>query len=950
MKRKNGQLVSKFWRCVLCVLIGMLLGVKGWSAEFDEGLVEPMAMNGEVLESYTHGLGDYHLAYLFSSEADQSEVVKERKAVEARIRFDDYIRRARQAAETNQALANRLQDLGLEALDEVQRSYREMVEAFGNSPRRPIWLTNMAELKLQQILQIKYGFASESCRYGVPTRVQEIAYAEVVREAFFLLAEADASLYKLQTRLPRSPGFAALKTRGLPGMLFDEYAAKRVPFYLGIASIYVATLPADDIYFTGEYDKTNSLLIRKETIEAERKRLLGIGLGRLDGFVTDQGDVAGVRFSAMLHASYALFMREEYQSSIQLLQPLLRSQRRDLTTLGAQMLYAHALAKSDVRTALGELRRLQGSHPIVIQSPIFKLMVVDAMFRVQVDNLEQLRRGQDGESALGQAFNVYYELIESPSLSEMERQQISYMVAQRFERLVAYVDDVNQMPARVRMLMTDYGLQQMQEAIARGEQNVEGSELNRYYRLILDLAKSLDEVDVEPEVRARVGYNAAIAMYLPDKQSMENLQEVANILAELAKKFPQQSVSVKAITFATETLQHLHQKYPDVGRIGDDYADAAETLFNAFSVSKAADNQRVYYAFYLLQGKGQYAAAAGHYKLVPFDHPQYYDAQRELMFCYDAQISLKQQANQNFDILLEAMNADARRILREVSKEDKNIAERSGKAQIAEAVTVMLQAAGMEMRGAYADAVALLDESDVDFEAYSNLLPRVLQVRISALIGLQQLSEAAALSKTFMQARPELAAATIDQLLKQINRRFDVVLNPLNELLPHERLKKEAQAVLTLAETFQVANEDGLIQPGLDDEYLANMDIIKSRAYRVLGRPQEAVDLLGPQTVKFGDVLELIMAYGDANYDLGTSESLERARVQYRMVMGSYTEKPYPEVYYHAWLNYLKACIEGDVQVEDVPLYVGQLRMRDSELGGEVFKKAFDDLIERVNQ
>ena len=953
MNRDHYQWVTRVWVglvVVVCTLAGGM--VRGES--FDEALVEPMVVNDELAGRYARGLGDYHLAYLLGSEGtkEKEEVRQERAVVELRMQFDDYIKRARQASGSNQVLANRLQGLGLEKLEAVMGGYRGLIDGFEKSPRRPIWLTSLAELNLQQWLQIRHGFAAEAVRFGVPTREQEVAYADAVREAFYLLAEADAGLYKMQTRLPRSSEYKVLKMQGLPEVLFDDYGARRVPYYLGVAAISAATLPADDAYFTGEFDRTNSLLIRKKTVESERKRLLDLGLRRLDGFITDQGDIAGVRFSALVHASYALNVLGEHGRSMKLLQPLIRSQRRDLTTFRGQLLHAHAMSANDVGAGLGELKRVLQNHPVVKQSLIFRMMCVDAMFRVQLENLGQLQSGQGRGAALNKAFEVYYGMLDDGSLEEGERKQLSFMVAKRFERLMDYVDDVNDVPAGLRLLMTDYGLQQMKAAIDRGEENVQGSDLNHYDQMIQMLAETLDKQEVDAQSRSRGLYNAAIAMYLLDEVSMENLQEVAGRLVDVAKRFPQQPVSIKAITFATQTLQGLHQKYPNIDGIAEGYEAAAEVLFNAFSVSEAADNQRVYYAFYFLQGKGRFADAAVFYKLVPFDHVQYYDAQRELLFCYDAQVfgGRGDDDGKQVEVLIEALNVDAKRIEREAKREDEGEGERYEKAQMARAASVMLRAAVLELQGAYADAMALLEEDGVDFDAYPNLLPRVLQVKIASLIGTQQMSEAARLAEQFMAAKPGLAAATIDQLMKQIDERFDVVLDPLSDLLPHDRMKKEAQAVLTLAETFRVANDGGLIKPGLDDEYLTSMDIIASRAYRVMGEAQKAVDLLGPRTVEFGDVLELILAYGDANFDLGTSESLERARIQYRMVMGSYQELPYPEVYYHAWLNYLKACVAGGVFVEDVPLYVGQLRMRDPEMGGAGYKAAFGRLVEQLEQ
>ncbi|QQE10930.1 hypothetical protein JD969_15705 [Planctomycetota bacterium] len=963
MMKKNRALIDwyrKHGNKVCAMVLGLsLVGGVGQlhaqevnlSADISSLIAETEITKSQI-EQYLQQQGDYHLLYVIDAKPMDRLVVAERQLIITQLQFQDFLARARQAATSNVQLANQLQSQAITKFQSVIQQYERLIDRFKNSPRLPIWQTNLAEFYLQQQLQLVNSFAAEAYCFGVASKQQEDAYSESVQKAFILLANADRTLYKLQTTLPRSKNYSELNTQGLPALLFDEYNAKRTPYYLAVAAIYVATLPDNDPYFASDYDKTNATTIRAETPEKERVRLLNLALGKLEPYVTDQGDLAGIRFPAILHASHALLLQEQYDAVIKLLQPLQSSTRQDLTVFTSYLLRAHAVAmNADVSIASGELRQLLTQHPFPKQSLALRMLVTDVMFRVQEKKSRQYEK-HERDKAINTAFEAYYDLLNDKSLSESDQKQIRYFIAQRFERLMELVPNIDALPAEVRITISDYALQHAQQIVATGADPKVNKELARYLNMVSELATSLDELNVDRGIRARSLYNAAVAIYLPDPDTLEVQQQIANKLTDVARKYPQQPVSLKAITFASQRLQLLHQQYPKLDRMIADYSAAAEVLFRNFSVSPAADNQRVYYAFHLLQTHGKYEQAASHYKLVPFDHVQYFDAQRELLFCLDAQIEEADEESQT--ALIRELDVHAKRILREVDTElnqaqsTQRQADRIDKAKLAQATAHLLFAVNAERQGKHGTALEMIDQT-VDFNEFPQLMPRVLQVRIGALIGENRFADAAELANTFMQSNPSIAAPTIERLLLELDAEFKQILKFFSDAKASATLKQKSKAVLTLVQAMKNANQQGHIKPTLDESYFVSLDMIAARACMITDDPAKAISILETRLDQYGDILELIVLYAEANFILDTKESYKKSRDSYQLVISAYPSKPYPAIYYQAWLRYLQTCDRLQTEIEDIPLYINRLRMHDQDLGGENFTEAFNALEDKYN-
>ena len=884
---------------------------------------------------------DYYLIDELESNPNNRVNVLERQIIEKQIAFEILRKRANAADQTNSEIANQLSKKANQCFYEAISQYEELIQNESQNPRAPIWKTNVAEMYLLQNLQLLHYFAAESVTLGMPTPEQERAFLQSVNKAFVFLADAKRDLDEMQTSLPRKKGYEDWATRGLTTQLFEEYSKKRVPYFLSLAALYVAQMPNSAEYFTQQYDVTNSLTVRVETIDQERVRLVNLAMELIDSFVADKSDAAGVRFASMVNASQVMLLLDDPAAAAKLLMPVLDSPRRDLTNLVAHMVYAKALSQvGKYDRAEKYLKEVSTSHRLCKNSVLFRLLVVDGRFKNQLMKISQMPAGKQADGRY-QAYRVYTSLLEDKSITAEKMLYLKHLLAMRFESILYLTSDYQALPHELLALISDYAVQQVQQLGGWGK--ADDSLLRKYSKLTEHIASCTNVEGEDREIRARALYNKIVVNYLANKQTLKTKRESANQLIDLARLYPTQSISARAMFFGVQTLQKMCQHDLHNHEIRKDYSSAVQALFEFFPLSKVADNQRMFYAYYVLQKNKDYTNAVAQYEQVRFEQDQYYQAQRELLYCLNAMLADPQTSNQEYAIWFEELERKANKLEYDVSKEKREGAtgQRIKDGEYAVASSKMIRAIAAQRTGDAETALSTLAKLDVDFNAYPDLLQQYLQVQVEALVAKADLAKATEIAGKFIKQYPEQAAGTIDRLLRSLNDSFVSVLD--NSLLAdqpnavNQQEQNQALLAVTLIDSL-LANGDPQL---FDRQYKLQMSLIKVRVYLLMNQLDAASDVLKSFETEFSHMIDWVWLTAETNYRLGNVDSIKQAMPLYTRLINSLSNNKNAKQYWQAWLRYLMCCDSTGERVKQIPLRVRQLQMQNPDLGGEAFKNVF---------
>ncbi|MFW6336739.1 MAG: hypothetical protein ACOC3G_06395, partial [Phycisphaeraceae bacterium] len=157
-----------------------------------------------------------------------------------------------------------------EAFEAALEGLSQLIDEHGDHVQSPIWLTDLASLKLIEDMRNYERLAGTYVRFGVPTPEQREAFRRLSTQALDAMVRARQKLFELRGELARDEERTEeLQLDGTYARLFNEYDELRVPLYFSMASLYVASLPDDADYFQ-DLGRGG----RADTPDAERRRLI----------------------------------------------------------------------------------------------------------------------------------------------------------------------------------------------------------------------------------------------------------------------------------------------------------------------------------------------------------------------------------------------------------------------------------------------------------------------------------------------------------------------------------------------------------------------------------------------------------------------------------------------------------------------------------------------------
>lgn len=769
------------------------------------------------------------------------------------------------------------------ALERALAAMRELIAAHADHELRPLWQTDLAAMLLETYLGGVHANADLFCEFGVPTAAQRDAFARAVAEAHALAADANLRFFTLRGELPRRADHVTRRVNtGLWERMIDDYYLKRTQFYLARAAYLASLLPEGET-------------------PAPRDRLLAEALNAIDNTAVKLKDDPGVADAVAALLGRIKLRRGDLAGADA---DLAQAANGDgVTQLVARLARVQLTARrSDAAAALAELKQVE-SLPLVRDNLTYRLLAADLEHRLQ----------PAGSAA---SYEPYLRLLGDRALGDRAEGLRRYIYQRWADDAPAGAEET--LPPVVRMAMAQTLREQGQLARQANDEARAAALFDRSIRINRALADS----DAPPQVKVAAAYNLGLAMYLRAADT-DAMIAAADVLTDAAERYPAQPAAEAAIRDAVAIARSLHAQSPRPAGADAAYRRAADVLFARYATTPAADAERVYYAYSVLQPAGDYAAAVEFYRKVPQDSETFHDAQRELLFVLERQ-ALAGEPTPELPALIE-------RVLSRVSSDTSAPVRRAAAA----AQLVRAQLAAKE--GRIDEALSILDEVERGHADDPDMLRLTLERRILLLAEANRAQPLAAAAEHMMAAFPDDAAAVIDSVLTRIDAQIET-LRPVADNPTAAASERDAarQRIDALAQTAS-ALADLLVawaqRQGFDEGQMVAYELIRVKVLLLAGDAARAVEIADQQRAKFPDDLSVLHYAGEAHYEAGDEPSLIRAAQTFDRIIGGLSP-PYPPEYWHAWMRRMQINDRLGKFTEQIGPTVRQLEMQDAQLGG----------------
>ncbi len=913
------------------------------------------------------GMGELLLHLVETEKPSDPVVARQVELAGLRLAYQRASALARGSATRQPEKVKELRAQALEGFDRLVQASRSLIADYYDNDRRPIWQTDLAQDLLLEYLQGLHQSAPLFAEFGVTTPQQQAALADAGPAALALLADAKLRLFKLRGEVGRDPARSqALQGSGLFFRLFDEYDRRRTPYFLAQAAYLVAGLADDSSYFANLGSDTGSRLPdQQDTPEKERARLLSLADKALAKFTGDMGDLSGVRDASVSLRARVLLARGRAQDAMGLVDELIDGEDRGIAWLTARLARAGALQKMGrIESAIDELNQLR-ADPAVIGDLRYGLLVTDMTHRVMLAYADLLPPNKR-DAAVAQSYEPYTELLSGPIPGEQVKGLRDFIYRRWESTLDTSVQSDSPppvlppvLPPVVRLAVSQVLRQQGQQIIEQlddvedreagtdgGEdQKAKRREAEQMFERAISLAKTLTGPGTDPAIRSEAMFNLAMAMHWLSPKDARNRLALTAILTDLADQMPAQPVAEDAITASVLLLRELHRVLPTPVEVAEAYERAVGVLFSKFPVSAAADGERLYYGYSVLQSAGRYREAIAVYQRVPFDHDEYFEAQRQALICWSevyrqAEPTDRPRARRGLDTAMKRTLTEAKQI------QDSRVNPDRARAARRAAATVRLIRAELALGEQDYDVV--LKELDGFEKAYwgeDDLISQALEYRIIALTDAGRHEALAVEAKRMLEDYPDQAASVIDGVLSETDLRIERLQAQAatSDGITQESLEKQAKAQAQAGAVLSGFLLEWAQGQSLDAQALMPFEVIRAKTLRLSGKVEPAAALLGRLINDFPDDAQVMLEYAQTLYDRGDDDSLiEAVRYYDRLITG--LGQPFPRAWWVAWMRRLQINDRLNEGTEEIPLRVRQLRMTDPQLGGPVTKQELERL------
>ncbi len=902
------------------------------------------------------GMGELLLHLVETEKPSDAATARQVEIAGLRIDYQRLSAGAGRAASHDPREAEALREQAGQAFAKLTDATRALIRDFYDNDQRPIWQTDLAQSLIIDQLHGLNNSAPLFAEFGVTTPEQRDALATLGPEVLALLGDAQLRLFNLRGEVGRDPARSQqLQANGLFFRLFDEYDQRRTPYYLAYAANLVARLPDGAPYFSDPDAAAMRIPYRESDPQRERARLLELAERELDKVEGKLGDGLGVRDAAIALRGRVLLARNRADQAIEVVDELLSGEQRGITWLTAKLTRAAALhEKGLTEQALQELRELSGD-PAVTGDLRFSLLVTDLTHRVMLAEAKRLPPNRRDE-AVAAGYQPYLALLSGPYTGE-QMQGLRDFIYKRWEASLSDAQGVDALPPLVRLAVSQVLRQQGQTINTQldGPQAVRGMSTDDRLALrerakdkladAIRIAQTLTAPDIRPQIRSEAMFNLAIAMHAAAPSDADNRLKLTAILTDLADQMPGQPVAEDAITAAVALLRELHQVLPTPPGVEPAYERAVSVLFNKFPTSEAADSERLYYGYTVLAQHDRHRQAVDMFQRVPFDHDDYFAAQRQSLVSLreldtQAQPAERPRLRREIDSLVKRITAEADDIQGSAINPDRATSARRAVATT-KIITAELAMGGRD----FAAVIAALDGFEKAYPDQADLIAEALQTRIIALGDAGRHGELATAAQRMVTDYPQQAAPVIDQVLTQAEQRIEslqvemATANSQARQSLQEQIDAQARAAAVLSGYLL----DWASQQGFDPQTLMPFEVIRAKTLRLSGDTDRAYPILAKLINDFPNDAQVMLEYAQVLYDRGDEDSLiEAVRFYDRLITG--LGAPYPKEWWTAWMRRLQINDRLNEGTQEIPLRVRQLRMTDPELGGPITKPELERL------
>ena len=838
-----------------------------------------------------------------------------------------------------------------EAFDAALEGLSQLIAEHGDHVQSPIWLTDLASLKLIEDMRNYQRLAGTFVRFGVPTPEQRAAFRRLSTDALDAMVRARQRLFDLRGELARNEELTQqLQLDGTYARLFNEYDEMRVPLYFAMASLYVASMPDDTPYFQNLGQEG-----RADTPDAERRRLIREASEAVEPLASPARQTPNIARAGLSILGQLRLLAGDTRGSVEPLR-----EARTLRSGGVVDGIVATLALARAQSLLGRLE--EGLNLLaelsederVADSSFYLLLLADARHRLLRDDAETLDDPQERAMALGGAYEPYLDLLESSALSEEERMRLRSYIYLRWAENVDSPQEAADLPPIVRMGIGEHWLNEARRArTANDQQRAED-----LFRRANAVNETLRGEDLPARVRAKGMYHLALGKYFSAPNDNGIIVQAAEIMLEVADDHPDQPLSEQAIANAVSLTRSLATRQNPMDAARTTYLNAVEVLLEKYPLTDAADAERVPYAVNVLQAAGNHEQAIEVLQNVPRDSESYFDAQAGILRSQVALFRSESSDRERRRELLRIAQSEASRIAEEARE---SLGGTRGDAALrawAEA-RFTIAAAAIE-RDDPRSAINQLEGFRDDFAGDPVLLRRGYEEMISAQVAAGELAAAVELAEAMSERFPEESAYVINQVVTRLDKEI-VSLRRQAEAerseSRRETLNKQAEAKAEAASRLTGLLLQWARNQNLEPQRLLPYQILHGKTLRLAGELDESRQLLQPLTEQFPSNGQALYQYGLTQFALAEENNWTgdgpsgRAALQ---AFGTLSRpnlypRPFPEMY---WMSNLRLVQLMDMRAAgqknpDIFLRIRRLEQQDAGLGGDAIKAEFETLKSR---
>ncbi len=850
------------------------------------------------------------------------------------------------------------QEARIEAMNNALNAQRQLITANFDHPQRPMWQTDLGEMLLWDYPNVAAPRAMEFYEFGVPTPAQREIFQSAVPEAFEALTSADDRFFRLPSELISQPALRAqLENTGVLDRLQNEYARKRVPFFLSYAAYYTSLLPDSTRYFEtlGANPAVSSALQKKNPGE-ERTRLRHLAVERLEPLLTDSSIPPPVALQARSIMGRAQLAVGDLAKATENLNRVVAEGKRDLVELLSLMGLTRVAAQQNQTIVQQEAMDRVATHPMVASDLGFRVLMADLVHRIYLRQVEAAPAEQKA-ALTGQAYAVYEKLLEDPSLEADVRQSLRATLNSRWAQSIPPDADVTGLPAMVVMAMAEGRRGSGQNLVIDSQNAAEDQapalleqaqpHLTRAQELLREV---LSRQDISPAMRAEAMFNLGLTIYYSGMDDLVTLYNATRVWVELADQLPDQPLAETAIAEAVRILRAIYSMSPRPQESAERYQRAFEVLSTKFPSSRAADNEYAFYAFAVLEPTGKHQDAVNMFQRVPIGHPTYFDAQREAML---AMLKLYETAPRDQRTSLAQAVVDQTIKLREQAEAAIDAMPDSEQIESLRAAAAYARLTRADMaidRRNHDEAIRALEGYEEAFASDPVLVRLGMERRIIALAGMGSLDDASRTAIAMMNRDPDAAAPVINNILTQLDKQIDT-LRQEESLSTLERQKAELKEAITkasqTAEVFARLLNEWAVKRNYTAAEMVPFQVVLAKSLRLGGKTPQAMALLEKLDPDNTGDIDVIHNMAEALFSQGGDANLQRAMALYvKLINGvkSDANGNYPPLYWNAWMRALQIRDIRGQQAKSIPMLVAQIRARNESLGGDPYKAEMERL------